>query len=74
MKPAPGETTTKVRIKTRINANGLFGVAAALREEIVLVEDDAASVQIQPMETDESNQKLDGSTEEKDVGLERKIC
>ena len=56
MKPAAGEIATKVRIKSRIGLNGLFSVTNAYREEVVLVEEDAAAVQIQPMETDEAKE------------------
>ncbi|OQV14766.1 Heat shock protein 105 kDa [Hypsibius exemplaris] len=54
VKATPGEISTKVRIKSRIGLNGLFSVTNAYREEVVLVEEDAATVQIQPMETDEA--------------------
>ena len=56
MKPVAGEIATKVRIKSRIGLNGLFSVTNAYREEVVLVEEDAAAVQIQPMETDDAKE------------------
>lgn len=66
VKPSPGETSTKVRIKSRVGLNGLFSLTNAYREEIVMVEEDAAAVQIQPMEVDEQTPKTDGP-----VGVER---
>ncbi|GAV07856.1 HSP70-5 [Ramazzottius varieornatus] len=66
VKPSLGETSAKVRIKSRVGLNGLFSLTNAYREEIVMVEEDAAAVQIQPMEVDEQTPKTDGP-----VGVER---
>ncbi|XP_055339853.1 heat shock 70 kDa protein 4-like isoform X2 [Paramacrobiotus metropolitanus] len=77
--PTPGEATTKVRVKTRVGLNGMFAVTGAYREEIVLVEDSAPAVQVQPMDTDqapnegaENQTKMDVDEKKEDVKKTKK--